>query len=218
MNVFIRVILAALAGTWILSGCVTTGNRALDSVLNDFGNSAIRSAGAPSGSTMARQGTITGAHHVSARTATLDAFPYIAIPPGYTNRSRREDLKTLARFPFWVRDHSQWLEGQFLGTSFTPEPGRSMSMYEVRQYFSSMVRQLGGTQVSEGKIAANEIYHWGREITQGFIAGLGDIYNSPATTYRVPRGNSEIWVHLVVNSAQGWYIVGEGVPVPPPSN
>ena len=54
-----------------------------------------------------------------------------------------------------------------------------------------MIRQMGGVKVSEGRIPTQTIEGWGDEITQGFIDGLGDIYNNPATVYvvRRPEGN-----------------------------
>lgn len=140
-------------------------------------------------------------------TATLGPFPYVTLPAGY-KVSNTED-KAFARFPFWVKGAPSWVEGRFQLTEFVPEDGHAMSEYEVVRNFEALVSQMGGQKVSEEKIPGQVIDGWGNEITQGFITGLGDVYNEPARTYVVHRDDGNVWLQLVTNSAEGWYIVGK---------
>ncbi|NIJ15386.1 OmpA family protein [Sphingobium vermicomposti] len=141
--------------------------------------------------------------------APLGDFPYFSLPDGYTTERRDSFTKDFARFPFWVNDAPVWVEGKFFGTAFAPVQGKDMSEFEVKRNFESMITQLGGVKLSEAQIPYDTIKSWGDEITGGFLAGLGDVYNRPATTFVIRREGGNIWVHLVTNSAQGWYIVGQ---------
>ena len=92
--------------------------------------------------------------------------------------------------------------------TFGAESGKSMSEYEVRKSFDMLVQQMGGQKISEEKIPGDAIKGWGEEITQGFVDGLGDIYNNPATTYLIRRADGNIWIHLTV-SGVGSYVVAK---------
>lgn len=140
--------------------------------------------------------------------APVGDFPFFALPQGYSNERRSTTSKDFARFPFWVDGQAVWVEGRFYGTPVVPVEGKTMSEYEVKKNFEAMVTQLGGSKVSEDKIPREAIDSWGDEITQGFNAGLGDVWNVPAATYVVRRADGNIWLHLVTNSSQAWYVVG----------
>ncbi len=142
-------------------------------------------------------------------TVTLGDFPYITLPAGYTSEHRNKLSKDFARFPFWLNGQSHWVEGKFYGTSFAPAEGKGMSEYEVKKNFETLLQQMGGVKLSEGSIPSEVTEKWGDEITQGFIDGLGDVYNNPVTTYLVRRNDGNIWVHLVTDSAGGAYLVGQ---------
>ncbi len=138
----------------------------------------------------------------------LPAFPYFSLPEGYTNQGYGRFTKDFARFPFWVNGNAHWVEGKFYGTTFAPVQGKEFSEYEFKRNFEALVKQMGGEKVSEGRIPGEEVRSWGDEITMGFVDGLGDIYNNPATTYLVRHPGGNIWLHLVTTSAGGKYIVG----------
>lgn len=141
--------------------------------------------------------------------APLGDFPYFSLPDGYTSERRDSFTKDFARFPFWVKGAPVWVEGKFFGATFVPVEGKEMSEFEVKKNFESMITQLGGVKLSEERIPYDTVKSWGEEITMGFLAGLGDVYNVPATTFVLRRDGGNVWVHLVTNSAQGWYIVGQ---------
>lgn len=139
----------------------------------------------------------------------LGAFPYVSLPAGYSSQGYDTETKEFARFPFWVDGKARWVEGRFYLATFSSERGKDYSQYEVARNFAAMVEQMGGVKVSEGRIPTETVKGWGEEITQGFIAGLGDVYSQPATTYLVRRNDGNIWIHFVSTTAMGHYVVGQ---------
>lgn len=142
-------------------------------------------------------------------TVPLGDFPYITLPAGYSNKGYGQTNKDFARFPFWIDGKAHWVEGRFHGEIFYPEQGKDFSAFEVRRNFETLIQQMGGQKVSEGRIPTNEIEAWGDEITQGFIDGLGDVYSDPASVYLVRRPEGNIWLHLVLGSTGGAYVIGQ---------
>ena len=138
----------------------------------------------------------------------LGEFPYLTLPAGYSSRSFSTETKDFARFPFWVDGETRWVEGKMYLATFGAESGKSMSKYEIKKSFDTLVQQMGGQKLSEGKIPGDAIKSWGDEITQEFNSGLGDVYNEPATTYLVRRADGNIWIHLAV-SGTGSYVVAK---------
>lgn len=146
---------------------------------------------------------------VPVSTVALGDFPYIALPQGYTSKGYGTVSKDFARFPFWAKGEPHWVEGRFYGATFAPESGKEMSEFEVKKNFEALIGQMGGVKISEEKIPSDTVKSWGDEITMGFLDGLGDVYNNPATTYVVRRDDGNVWVHLVTQSAGGAYLVGK---------
>lgn len=161
------------------------------------------------GDATAKQAESFDINSVPVSTAVLGDFPYITLPQGYTSESYGKVSKDFARFPFWIKGGPHWIEGRFHGAAFAPESGKEMSEFEVRRNFEALIGRMGGVKVSEEKIPSDTVKGWGDEITQGFLDGLGDVYNNPATTYVIHRDDGNIWVHLVTNSAGGSYLVGQ---------
>lgn len=139
---------------------------------------------------------------------TLGEFPFITLPAGYSSRSFSTETKDFARFPFWVKGEPHWVEGKMYLATFGAESGKSMSAYEVKKSFDTLVQQMGGQKISEDRIPSDTVKGWGEEITAGFVDGLGDVYNQPATTYLVRRADGNIWIHLVV-SGVGSYVIAK---------
>lgn len=138
----------------------------------------------------------------------LGEFPYITLPAGYSSSSYSTETKDFARFPFWVKGESHWVEGRMYLATFGTEAGKSVSEYEVKKNFDALVQKMGGQKISEEKIPDDAIKGWGEEITQGFNSGLGDVYNGPATTYLIRRDDGNIWIHLAI-SGSGNYVVAK---------
>lgn len=140
----------------------------------------------------------------------LGDFPYFSLPVGYD--ALHPATKDFARFPFWVGDRVEWVEGRIFHALVHPSSGKEFSAYELRRNIEQMIQQAGGGKVSHARIPLQEIEEWGSEITQGFVYGLGDVWNEPATVYLVRRADRDIWVHFVSNTAEAGLIVAETVP------
>ena len=201
------LLVAALAAAVFLSAC---GKDPADSAASAVDAPADTSAAqvAPAADPAAPPATGFDIASLPLSDAPVGEFPFFAMPQGYSNERRSTTTKDFARFPFWVDGQAVWVEGRFYGTPVVPVEGKSMSEYEVKRNFEAMVTQLGGRKVSEGRIPREVIDGWGTEITQGFSAGLGDVWNVPVTTYVVRRADGNIWLHLAANSSQAWYVVG----------
>lgn len=149
--------------------------------------------------------------------ADMGEFPYVSLPQNYSSEGRTNKTMQLARFPFWVDGDSHWIEGKFqlIDFSVDSDSGVAFSQFEARRHIESLVKQWGGVKVSEALIPQAAIDTWGSEITQGFNGGLGDIYNEPASTYFIPRNDGDVWIHLVLSTAQGWMVVAKQDPMGP---
>lgn len=204
---FKNTILASCVALTLLAGCKPHDQ----APATDANTSAVQATG--SVTTSASEASINSVgfdiNSLPISTVALGAFPYIGLPTGYTSEDRDDLNKDFARFPFWVKGQPHWIEGRFYGAVFVPVEGKDMSEFEVRKNFEALVQQLGGQKVSEEQTPYDTVKSWGDEITAGFLAGLGDVYNEPTTTYVIRRNDGNIWVHLVTNTAQGWYLIGQ---------
>lgn len=136
----------------------------------------------------------------------LGAFPYFSLPAGYEPMNR-PDTRDFDRFPFWVGDRFEWVEGRTFESPIDAVDGKSYSEHELRRNIEHVILAAGGVKVAEGKIPREATKTLGEEITLGHNAGLGDIYNEPTTTYVIRRADHDIWVHLVTNSAMGSWMI-----------
>lgn len=149
--------------------------------------------------------------------AALGEFPYFTLPAGYTSkgpgRTEKSATKDFARFPFWVDQKDQWIEGKFYYAAFAAEQGKDFSEFEISKNFDSAIRQLGGTKVGEGNIPVDVVKNWGPEINGGFRLGIDPArYKYPASTssvWVIRRNDGNIWVFLTTNPKRGGYVVGK---------
>lgn len=173
----------------------------------DAGAEAAVNAPAESDATTKKPGSFD-IDSVPISNVALGNFPYISLPAGYSSSSYSAETKDFARFPFWVKGEPHWVEGKMYLATFGAESGKDMSEFEVKKNFDALVQQMGGQKISEEKIPSEVVNGWGDEITQGFNAGMGDVYNEPATTYLIRRNDGNIWIHLAI-SGTGSYIVAK---------
>lgn len=138
--------------------------------------------------------------------AALGAFPYFALPTGFEHMNRPE-VRDFDRFPFWVGDRYEWVEGKSFAAPIEAVSGKSFSQHELRRNIEHVVTQAGGVKVTEGRIPNEAISTLDEDITVDRNAGLGDIWNEPVTTYLIRRADQDIWVHLVTNSAMGSWTI-----------
>ncbi len=150
-------------------------------------------------------------------TVPLGKFPYISLPENYKSLGLDKDsVQNFARFPFWVGDKEHWVEGKIYSTPFSYYEGKEMklehySSLEVQKNLESVVTQLGGTKVFEGKIPASAIDSW-MEGVRANVKGIIDItYDkaSPIFTYVVRRNDGNIWISYIAKSTSGYLVIAQ---------
>jgi len=142
-------------------------------------------------------------------TVALGDFPYLTLPAGYVGNGDAE-TKRIARFPFWVKGRAHWVEGRFYLVNVYPEKEGDYNPYELRKNLEALVAQMGGVKLVRGKNFPTTSSRAGATKSRmGFLKGLGDIYNVPASTYVVRRDDGNIWIHFAQDTAQGGLIVGQ---------
>lgn len=145
---------------------------------------------------------------VPVSSAALGAFPYFTLPAGYAPINK-PDTRDFDRFPFWVGDRFEWVEGRSFESRIGADRklGKRYSEHELRRNLEHVILAAGGVKVAEGKIPREATNALDDDVTVGHNAGLGDIYNEPTTTYVIRRADQNIWVHLVSNSAMASWMI-----------
>ncbi|MGY1530603.1 OmpA family protein [Luteimonas sp. A649] len=144
---------------------------------------------------------------VPVSTLALGAFPYIGLPAGY--RANGPETSDFDRFPYWVGDRFEWVEGPTWATFIGTEPGKQMSELEVRRNLEHVVAQAGGVKVFEGRVPAEAVKSLGEDVMVRHNTGLGGIGNRPSTVFLVRRPDRNIWIHLNTYSAGGSLAISE---------
>ncbi|WP_431842383.1 hypothetical protein [Calidifontibacter indicus] len=204
-----RSVVLGLMGVAAVSACSKADDKNDSTDSSSTSADATGSAAPTSGTSSTTSSAAFDISSVPVSTATLGEFPYLELPSGYTNKGFGVTDKASARFPFWVNGTAHWVNGRFHGEDFSVDAGKDYSADEVTQGFDAEIRRLGGVRVSSGRIPNDVIKGWGDEITQGFVSGLGDVYNYPATVWIVRRPESNIWVHMATTTASGGFVVGQ---------
>lgn len=139
-------------------------------------------------------------------TVKLGAFPYLSLPAGYV--ASGEKTLDLVRFPIWVGDRFQWIEGKAYLARISAAENKSWSKYEVQRNVEALIAQAGGKKVAEAKIPSVDLERITQDERSALSDGLGDIYNDAAATYLIHQADKDIWVHFSANTAGGnWAIV-----------
>lgn len=138
-----------------------------------------------------------------------DGFPWLALPDGYEVPRRAAVEQADARFPFLTADGLHWVQGRVHGARIAPADGRAFSMHELRAQLDRLVGEAGGRLVHVGMMPRALREELGREFGQALAYGLGDIWNEPVHTWRVEHAGRELWVHLVMNTLGGEWVVVE---------
>ncbi len=154
-------------------------------------------------------------NRVSLSDKQLAAFPYFNLPDGYQSGANQK-AKDFDRFPFWVGDHFEWVEGKIYSNYIRPKEGKEFSGYEVLKYLDNEFAGAGALQVFKGEIPPDSS-HWLNDhfnaLIVNYVDGLGDIYNDPTSTYIIHRKDKNIWIHLCVGSMSGGWIIADQSPV-----
>ncbi len=147
-------------------------------------------------------------------TVPLGQFPYFSLPANYKSYGQGKDsVREYARFPFFVGDRIQMVEGKMYSTQFayyvgTERVEQNFSPFEVEKNLDSVVAQLGGTKVFGGKIPEDvkglwkEAFEKNFSNTYEFGAGFGE----PVFTYVIRRNDGNIWVYYTTSPS----VYGDG--------
>ncbi|WP_244244042.1 OmpA family protein [Marilutibacter alkalisoli] len=139
--------------------------------------------------------------------AALGEFPYFALPTGYEPRSW--EARDFDRFPFWVGDRFEWVEGKLWSTFIGAVDGKKMSQYEVKRNLDHVIAGAGGTKIFEGQVPNAAVESLGRGIMVEHNTGLGGIASEPSTVWLLRRPDRNIWVYLNTYSAGGSLAIAE---------
>ena len=144
----------------------------------------------------------------------LATFPYFNLPQGYQSVVNHRP-KDFDRFPFWVGDHFEWVEGKIFSNYIREKEGKEFSGYEVLKYLDNEITIAGAVQVFKGEIPSDSS-HWLNDhfnpLIVNYVDGLGDVYNDPASTYVIHRKDKIIWIHLCIGSMSGGWIILDQIP------
>lgn len=137
----------------------------------------------------------------------LGAFPYFSLPDGY--RFGVDPMtRDFDRFPFWVEDHFEWVEGKTFTSAIDVDSGHAFSARELRQNIEQLVTAAGGVKVSEiAQIPYEATDSFDEGIRIGHANGLGSIYSYPVSTYVIRRRDRDIWVHFCSEASQAGIVI-----------
>ncbi|WP_395293550.1 hypothetical protein ACF9IK_08030 [Kitasatospora hibisci] len=141
--------------------------------------------------------------------APLGDFPYLRIPAGFRDPNPAIPVAPAGRVPFWTGDRLQWVEGKVYQATVHADSGREFSAAELAGAVEKAVAELGGVPVTHSPIPGDVASSIDEDTSVKFVAGLGDIYNSPAHTYVVRRVDRLIWIHLCADSASAGWMIAE---------
>ncbi len=146
---------------------------------------------------------------VPVSTVALGAFPYLALPTGYVASS--PETLDLARFPVWVGDHFEWIEGKVYQARIDAGEGKTFSKYELQRNVENLIAQAGGKKIVEVQLPSDfrgKLDPDARQVDKG----LGDIISNPVVVFLIRRADKDIWVNFVASTSQGSWAVIETQP------
>ena len=149
---------------------------------------------------------------VPVSTAPLAPYPYLGAPEGYRVEASG-DLRG-ADFPIWLGGGFQTVEGDVHWTRIGTEPGQTLSRAQVQRAFDAAVAAAGGVRIASGQIPQTAYAGLPEVMRQQLLDALGDVGNSPATTYVIRRADRTIWVHAVVSIEVAYLSIIDAPPAP----
>lgn len=146
---------------------------------------------------------------VPVSTVALGAFPYLALPTGYV--AGGPETLDLARFPVWVGDHFEWIEGKVYQANIEVAEGKTFSKYELQRNVENLIAQAGGKKIVETQLPSDfreKLNPDARQVEKG----LGDIISNPVVVFLIRRADKDIWVNFVSSTSRGSWAVIETQP------
>jgi outer membrane protein OmpA-like peptidoglycan-associated protein len=149
---------------------------------------------------------------VQISTAQLGDFPYFGLPAGYEFRTRPVS-RDQDRFPFWVGDRVEWVEGRLWVNAIRTEKGKQFSPFELEKNIDAVITTAGGVKVFEGKLPREMRTSLQAESFREPMSNIfHDAYSRPTRTYLLRRNDKNIWVYLNAASAMSHLVVVETSP------
>lgn len=149
---------------------------------------------------------------VPVSTAPLAPYPYLAAPAGYRAEASGDLRGTV--FPIWQGGAFQTVEGDVHWTRIGAEPGQTLSRLQVQRAFDDAVSDAGGVRVASGQVPESAYAALPDAMRQELLDALGDLGNSPVTTYVIRRADRTIWVHAVVSIEVAYLSIIDAPPAP----
>jgi OOP family OmpA-OmpF porin len=142
---------------------------------------------------------------VAVSTVKLGSFPYLSLPTGYAPRS--EKTLDIARYPVWVGDHFQWVEGKVYDAGIHNAEGKDYSRYELQKNVEALVALAGGAKIAEGKVS-DENQKAIQDARQTFDDSVSSIGSEPVETFLIHQKDRDIWIQFTTTDGYGaWGIV-----------
>ncbi|WP_295481055.1 hypothetical protein [uncultured Pseudomonas sp.] len=148
-------------------------------------------------------------------TVSLGAFPYIALPDGYTTGSTPE-VSEFDQIPFWTGDRLEPVEGRVWSANITNSEGKTFSDFELARNVEAVVKALGGQKIFDGTLTretTDALQNWPRHFAEKYNSGLGDVWNNPAHVFVIHREDRDIWVHLCAYAFGAGLLIVESKPL-----
>lgn len=148
---------------------------------------------------------------VPVSTQPLGAFPYFELPQGYRHVRRQQRTIETGRFPFWTGDRFEWVEGRIHQTAVIADDGARFSEFGLVKNIERLVSDAGGVRVVQALVPAEAIDALAQAAPRSVREALGDVRNSPVTTYVIRRSDRDIWLHLCASRTGAAWVLAETV-------
>jgi outer membrane protein OmpA-like peptidoglycan-associated protein len=204
----------ALSGALALTACHKRPEAANTAApLAAAGNTTAPAPAAPSPTAAAATpGAPFDVSKIPVSTVALGAFPYLSLPTGYEARSAK--TLDIARYPVWLGDRVQWIEGKVYDAGITNVSGKDYSEYELQKNIEALVQQAGGVKITESK-PSDEAVDAMSDARQTFDDSVAMMGGHIIHTFLIHQKDRDIWVEYISTDAYGAWAVIEAKPFVP---
>lgn len=126
----------------------------------------------------------------------LGAFPYFEPPDDYRHVRGRRLTVDAGRFPFWIGDRFEWVEGRVHRTAVIAADGARFSDFGLMQHLEAAVTNAGGVRVAAGAVPAAALDALWRDAPRSVREAQGDLRNGQVTTWVLRRSDRDLWLHV----------------------
>jgi hypothetical protein len=213
-----RMMSLACVGALLLAGC---GKKHAETATNETASTEAATTNAteapPAASPPASEAAPAAAapfdkSKIPVSAVALGAFPYLSLPAGYTPSS--EKTLDMARYPVWVGDHFEWVEGKVYDARISSAEGKDYSAYEMRRNIEALVEQAGGVKITD-KAPSSEAMKQVDKDRVTFDDSINEIASDTIETFLIHQKDRDIWVQFVSTDSHGSWGIVEAKPFVP---